>query len=291
MLAASRCGGSSVFRTRMILTIEDPHACVKKELMQRHTLLVLSLLLVGFSHAAAEDSYSTVQWPSAEKVILQFRVGQPHSTGVIAGGAQRNYSADVHVKNLWDKKMSGLFEMQIFDGKDVMIGQAPLPLELLPNQEAAIPSYFTTVGVPARLALVPVHLPIQLRAYLPGRTVALTVRSVPDGALLAVDNKDAGSTPAVIEVSPGAHKLVLTKEGFNTYTHALIVQPDEASGGSVEFELSAAGDIVELRDGTLLVGDVVGMDFKKVTMRVDGKERTLERNAVKRVSLVERATK
>src|SRR3954447_10772331 len=168
--------------------------------MQRHTsmILVMAWLFIGLASGTAEEKYSTVPWPSTEKLILEFRVGQPHSTGVIAGGAQINYSAEVRVKNLWDKKLSGLFEMQIFDAKGVKIGQAPLPIDLASGQEVAIPSYFTTVGVPANLTLVPVHLPPQLRAYLPGRTVALTVRSVPDGASVEVDNKDAGTTPAVI---------------------------------------------------------------------------------------------
>jgi hypothetical protein len=47
-------------------------------------------------------------------------------------------------------------------------------------------------------------------------------------------------------------------------------------------------DTVELRDGTVLLGDVVSMSLTSVVVSVDGKEQALERNQVKKMMLVER---
>jgi hypothetical protein len=47
-------------------------------------------------------------------------------------------------------------------------------------------------------------------------------------------------------------------------------------------------DTVELRDGTVLLGEVVSMSLTSVVVSSDGKEQTLERNQVKKMILVER---
>jgi ribosome maturation factor RimP len=47
-------------------------------------------------------------------------------------------------------------------------------------------------------------------------------------------------------------------------------------------------DTVELRDGTVFLGDVLSMSLTSVVVSVDGKEQTLDRNQVKKMRLVER---
>jgi hypothetical protein len=47
-------------------------------------------------------------------------------------------------------------------------------------------------------------------------------------------------------------------------------------------------DTVELRDGRVLLGDVLSMSLTSVVVSVDGKEQALERNQVKKMMLVER---
>ncbi len=47
-------------------------------------------------------------------------------------------------------------------------------------------------------------------------------------------------------------------------------------------------DTVELRDGTVLLGDVVSVSMTQVVVRSDGKEQSYDRNQVKKIMLVER---
>jgi hypothetical protein len=67
------------------------------------------------------------------------------------------------------------------------------------------------------------------------------------------------------------------------------VAPDELPGGSITIELGGMSrDTVEMRDGTVLLGDVISMSMTDVVVRVDGKEQSYARNLVKKVILVER---
>ena len=47
-------------------------------------------------------------------------------------------------------------------------------------------------------------------------------------------------------------------------------------------------DTVELRDGTVVLGDVVSVSMTSVIVRTEGKEQTYDRNQVKKILLVER---
>lgn len=67
------------------------------------------------------------------------------------------------------------------------------------------------------------------------------------------------------------------------------IKPDEAPGGSISFELGGLSrDNVELRNGTVLNGDVISMSMTDVVVRVDGKDLTVLRNQVRKMILVER---
>jgi hypothetical protein len=66
---------------------------------------------------------------------------------------------------------------------------------------------------------------------------------------------------------------------------------DELPGGTVSFELGgSARDTVELRDGTIIEGDLQSVDFQNVVVQVGGKAQTFDRNQVKRILLVQRMT-
>jgi hypothetical protein len=66
------------------------------------------------------------------------------------------------------------------------------------------------------------------------------------------------------QVPVGKHTLEFTKEGFHPGKFSFEIGPDDVSGGSVSFELgTSAHDTIELRDGTVMSGDLVsvsGMD-------------------------------
>ena len=90
-------------------------------------------------------------------------------------------------------------------------------------------------------------------------------------------------------MTPGKHTLEFSKEGFNTGNFPLDLGPDEPSGGSVSYELgTSAHDTVELRDGSVLVGDVESMSATEMVIRIGGAMQHLNRNQVKRILLVER---
>jgi len=67
------------------------------------------------------------------------------------------------------------------------------------------------------------------------------------------------------------------------------IAPDDTSGGSISYELGAsAHDTVELRDGTVLNGDVESVSATEVVVRMGGQDHEYDRNLVKKIMLVER---
>ena len=134
----------------------------------------------------------------------------------------------------------------------------------------------------------PVSLSVASKS--PGaRTVSITVNSVPQGALLKVDGKDAGTTPKIVELGLGKHMLDFSKDGFTTGHFPLEMGPRDTSGGSVSYELGAAlRDTVELRDGTVISGDLVSITGMEVQMRIGGTTQTFDRNQIKRILLTPR---
>jgi hypothetical protein len=125
----------------------------------------------------------------------------------------------------------------------------------------------------------------------PPRTVSFTINTVPQGANAKLDGQDIGITPKIARIAVGKHVLDFTKEGFNPGKFPFEIGPDDASGGSVSFELgTSAHDTIELRDGSVLSGDVVSLSATEVVIKVGGNNQSLNRNQVKRILLVERET-
>ena len=115
------------------------------------------------------------------------------------------------------------------------------------------------------------------------------MNSVPQGAALFVDGTEAGTTPKVVQLAVGKHNLIFTKEGFNKGTFPIEIGLDDASGGSVSYELgTSAHDTVELRDGSVLSCDLDSISGMEVRVRVAGAVQTLDRNQVKRILFTER---
>jgi len=144
-------------------------------------------------------------------------------------------------------------------------------------------------GTIASMELVPRSLPAELQAFLPPKTISITVNSVPQGAELRIDGTPGGTTPKIVQVTPGKHALSFSKEGFNSGSFPLEITTDDVSGGSVSYELgTSAHDTLELRDGSVLSGDVQSMSATEVVIRVGGIVQHLSRNQVKRIVLIQR---
>jgi hypothetical protein len=83
--------------------------------------------------------------------------------------------------------------------------------------------------------------------------------------------------------------LEFSKEGFNSSKFPLEITSHDAAGGSVSYELGiAAHDTIELRDGSVLEGDLISISGADVQVRIGGRTQILERNQVKRILLTER---
>ena len=221
----------------------------------------------------------TVQWPDADKPILKLlfagftRVGLVNGTGI--------YTSDVTAQNLSDQSLPrSVFTVNILDTNGVKIGKARLRLDAIPPYRTCKSQVqFSAAGTPAKVSLIA------------GRTIPLSVKSVPPGASFSVDGEDAGVTPKVYDFTIGLHTIEFHKEGYAPGSTQLDVGADELPGGSVSLELGGLSqDTVELRDGTTLTGDLISMSLADAVFQSEGKAKTLDRNQIKKIFLVERVS-
>lgn len=245
-----------------------------------HCLFTLILILGLTSTLLAKNEPVIVKtWP-ADKPVLKLTFEKIRQLGTYAG--QSSFVAEVTVQNLTDKQVPrASFTVYFMDKSNVRIGEGFLQVsDLDPGQAARIQFQFNAVGIPVSLTL---------SARSGVKTIPLKVVSVPAGAKLKVDGQDAGVTPVIVRFTVGSHQLDLAKEGYAPGATPLEVTADELPGGSVTVELGGLSrDAVELRNGTVLLGDVVLVSMTDVTVRVDGKDQTIDRNQVKKIMLVER---
>jgi hypothetical protein len=198
---------------------------------------------------------------------------------------------DMTAENLWNKKISHLgFNLYLYDKNKIRIGDGWITLDnVTPGQSIKFQTTVHALGTPVSVELAVNSVPADLQPLAPPKKVSVTVNSVPQGAVLTVDGAEAGTTPKLVQLAVGKHSLGFTKEGFNTGTFPLEIGPDDVSGGSVSYELgSAAHDTIELRDGSVLSGDLVSVGGMQVVIRIGGSTQTFDRNQVKRILLTER---
>jgi hypothetical protein len=239
--------------------------------------VLVCLTLCGALASAQPDSAIKVSWPSAAKPTLKLTFSQFDQKGMVNG--QGIFVSNVSVQNLTDSGMPrSIFTVYIFDKNAVRIGTARLQLPEIPpfrTQNAQV--QFSAAGTPANVTL------------LAGKAIPLRIISIPPGANLKVDGEDAGITPKLVDFTVGAHTLEFDKEGYARGSTPLDVGADELPGGSISFELGGmSDDTVELRDGTVVLGEVLSMSLTDVTLSINGKEQKYERNQIKKIILVER---
>jgi hypothetical protein len=251
--------------------------------------IVLALLLGVVAHA--KDEPTVIVWPETGKPVLRFTFGKLREG--TAYQHERHYTCDTAAENLWDKEISAAtFSVYLFDKDNVRIGEGYVRVSnVSPGEVLKFQTTLRAAGVPVSLKVAPENLPAELRppAPRPPKTITITINSAPQGANLKLDGEEAGVTPKMVRVRAGKHVLEFNKEGFTPGKFPIEIGPDDASGGSVSYELGTlAHDTVELRDGSVLVCDVESMSATEVVMRVGGVLQRVERNKVKRMLLVER---
>jgi hypothetical protein len=240
-------------------------------------LLFLLLSPIAF----AKETSQVILWPGSGTPAIRFTFGKFKEVGAL--GNQRTYVIDTTAENLSSKLIpNGRFSFYLFDKNKARIGEGSMRLSnVAPGQTVKFQTTVDTSGMPISVTVVEA-------SQIP-RSVSITINSVPQGALLKVDGTEAGTTPKLISVGQGKHNLQFSKNGFNTGTFPLEIGPDDVSGGSVSYELgTSAFDTIELRDGTLLTGDLISISGMDVMVRVGGSVQRVDRNKIKRIMLTER---
>ena len=254
--------------------------------------LALRLCLFLFLLAptlAKEAPFQIIDWPASGTKVVRFTFGKFKELS--ATGKQHFYSTDVMAENLWSKKISRAeFTVYVFDKNKVRIGESWIDIsDVAPAGVVKFQTTITASGTIASMELVPQSLPTELQPALPPKSISITVNSVPQGADVTMDGAPVGTTPKIVQVLPGKHTLLFNKEGFKSGTFPLEITPNDVSGGSVSFELgTSAHDTVELRDGSVLSGDVQSMSATEVFIRIGSSIQNIDRNQVKRIVLIQR---
>jgi len=253
--------------------------------MSRHASSLLPLLILVSALSFAKKPDLVMMWPP-ENPTLKLTFGTFHDMGSYAG--KMTLVSDVTVQNLSAKVMPrASFNVSLLDRNSVRLGNGLLIIEdLNPGQSAKIQFQCTSVGQPAMLNLAARNsggMPTSTKA------IPITIVSVPPGAMLKVDDQTIGMTPVTVRMPAGTHNLEPHKEGYADAKTPLDVSPDEAPGGSITITLGGlASDTIELRDGSILNGDVISMSLEAVVINVQGNEQTFDRNRIKKIFLVER---
>ena len=248
--------------------------------MSRLCALVL-LIAASLPASAAKDiPFQVVDWPDSSSPVLRFTFSK-FKTLMGGVGKEHTYVTDATAENLTDKSLGSVdLSLYVFDKANARIGDGNIHLTNVgPLETVKFQLTLYVSGVPASLTIA---------ANAP-RTLSITVNSVPQGAAVNLDGKDMGTTPKVLEVTLGKHMLEFSKEGYNTGTFPLEMGPRDGNGGSVSYELgTSAHDTLELRDGSVLSGDLLSIDASQVQIRIGGSTQTYQRNQIKRISLTPR---
>jgi hypothetical protein len=256
--------------------------------MSKLMALIFVVMSLAGSLAAKDAPVQIINWPPTGAPAVRITLGKFKEISSVGG--QRTYLVETTAENLWGKKISRLnFNLYLFDKNKTRIGNGWITLEnLTPSQAIKFQTTVQSLGSPASMELSANYVPAELQPLAPPRKVSITVNSVPQGATLLVDGTEMGPTPKSVQLAVGKHSLAFAKEGFNPGTFPMEIGTDDVSGGSVSYELGTSGhDTLELRDGTVLVCDLVSVSGMEIKVRVAGTLQSLDRNKVKRILLTE----
>ncbi len=239
-------------------------------------------ILLAVPALAKDAPLQTIDWPATGTAEVRFTFGKFKELPGM--GNLHAYVMDTTAQNLTPRRIaSEEFKVYLFDKNRVRIGEDAIGLSNVgPGETVKFETTVTTSGAPASVTLE--EIPPATK------TITMTVNSTPQGAMLKVDGNEVGTTPRMITVGAGRHTLVFTKEGFTAGTFPLEISRNDVSGGTVSFELGASAfDSIEMRDGSVLNGDLVSIEGMDVEIRVGGVLQHVDRNKIKRVMLVVRS--
>ena len=67
-------------------------------------------------------------------------------------------------------------------------------------------------------------------------TSAVSITSIPAAADITIDDKFVGTTPSVVQLPAGEHRIVVTKSGYKAWERSLTVSPSGSVNLNVELE-------------------------------------------------------
>jgi len=248
--------------------------------------LILLLVLAAY---AKDPPAQIVVWPDTGTPVLRFTFGKFKEVGSV--GSERSYVTETTAENLWTKPITSAgFSLYLYDKSKTRIAEATINVSnVAPGETVKFQTTIASSGPPASLSVVARYVPKELGPVAPLRLISITVNTVPQGAAAKLDGVDVGTTPKIVQVPVGKHMLEFSKEGFNPGKFPFEMGTDDASGGSVSFELgTSAHDTIELRDGSILTGDLVSVSGMEVVIKVGGSNQSLNRNQIKRILFVQR---
>jgi hypothetical protein len=243
--------------------------------------LILALFFLTATAFAKDAPLQVIDWPATGTPVLRFTFSKLKQFGGV--GTLRSYSLDTTAQNLSSRLIPGArFTIYLFDKNKVRIGEEVIAVENVgPGETVKFQTNVSASGSPVSISIQDVAQN--------GKTVSMTVNSTPQGATLRVDGAEGGTTPRTINVGVGKHILTFSKEGFTTGNFPLDISSADVSGGSINYELGAAAfDSIEMRDGSVLSGDLVSISGMDVELRIGGSIQHVDRNQIKRVMLVHR---
>lgn len=237
------------------------------------------LLLWAVAGVFASDTVLT--WPSSGKdTMLRFTLGKLHQITSVSG--QNDYLGEALAENLSTAAIpSASFYLYLLDKNGKRVGEGYLEVtNLAAGQRAKIPVTAHAMGSFVSMELQPQHLPSD-----EPMKIRMSISSVPSGASVKLDAQESGVTPEMIRIAPGKHVLEFSKEGYATASTSVEIA-ENALPGSVELELNPLTlDTVVLRDGTVLMGNLIAVTGTGVNITVKGKSMNLARSRVARIVL------
>jgi len=256
----------------------------------RRILLLFFLIAVCAELLSAKDAPQQVLvWPESGAQLVRFELGKFERFASHAG--ENQWQCGVVATNLWTKPIKlADFSVYFFDKNKVRIGEGYLQVtDLSPGQRAKFQLNVATAGMPASLILQPRQVPPEFQSFMPVKTIAVTVNTVPQGATFTVDGKELGTTPKRIDVAPGKHLLTFSMMGYAPGNYPFEVKAEDTSGGSITVEMGGVmHDTVQLRDGSVLTGDVESLSPTSMEIRIAGTIQKVDRNQISRILLIQR---
>jgi PEGA domain len=243
--------------------------------------VLIASMMLALPALAKDTPLAVIDWPDSGTPQVRFTFGK--FKALPGMGNLHGYVMDTTAENLSPRRIpNARFKVYLFDKNKVRIGEDTIALSNVgPGETVKFETTVTTSGNPASVSIEAISEA--------ARTVSMTVNSTPEGAVLKVDGVEAGTTPRMITVGTGKHILTFSKEGFTTGNFPLEISREDVSGGTVSYELGASAmDSIELRDGSVLNGDLVSISGMDVEVRVGGSIQHIGRNKINRLILVER---